>query len=468
LRGVGKAFGSVAALTDVDLTVNGGCIHALMGENGAGKTTLMRVAMGLIASDSGTVSYFGSAVRRTSVRSASRAGLGMVHQHLSLADSLTAAENVALGGAGLYRPRQFTQRLRAVAEASGLGVPLDMPVKELSLAQRQRLEILKALAADARLLILDEPTAVLAPTEIRDLLSWLRRFADSGGSVILVTHKLREALGVADDITVLRRGRTTFAGPTGETTEAQLATAIFPDRSAAVVVPVGEPGEEVVVAKRISVSDDRNAIRLRDATFALRRHEIIGVAAVEGSGHHELLAAIAALRKPDSGDLRLPARVVMVPADRHRDGVILAMTLTENVALRTAGAARGRMAWARVDERARVLIQRFGIAAPHERVNASDLSGGNQQRLVVATALEVPADVVVADNPTRGLDMQATAFVHQQLRTAAATGAAVVVYSTDVDEILALATRVLVVFHGTVHEAGLDRERIGNLMLGAA
>jgi ABC-type uncharacterized transport system ATPase subunit len=468
LRGIGKRFGEVEALADTTFVVRPSSVHALLGENGAGKSTLMRVAMGLVAPDAGTVSVFGQVAPRLSVQSAARSGLGMVHQHLSLAESLTALENVALGGSGRYRPREVAERVRAVATASGLDVPLDVPVKDLTLTQRQRLEILKALAADARVLILDEPTAVLAPSEARDLLSWIRGFADRGGSVVLVTHKLREALSVADEITVLRRGRVTFAGPAKGNTEASLARAIFPEEPESHAVTIGAPGEEVVAADGISVADDRGVVRVRGASFTLKRHEIVGVAAVEGAGHRELLQAIGALRRPTSGALRLPPNVVVVPADRHRDGIILSMTLAENLALRGVGSARGRMLWSRVHDRARALIQRFGIAAPSEQTNAGALSGGNQQRLVVGAALEEPVDVVVADNPTRGLDLNATAFVHEQLRSAAANGAVVVVHSSDVDEVLALATRVLVVFQGTVREAGLDRDRVSTLMLGAA
>jgi ABC-type uncharacterized transport system ATPase subunit len=468
LRGIGKRFGEVEALSDVAFAVRPGSVHALLGENGAGKSTLMRVAMGLVAPDAGTISVFGRATPRLTVRSATQAGIGMVHQHLSLAESLTALENVALGGTGRYRPTQVADRLRGVAAAAGLDVPLDVPAKELSLTQRQRLEILKALAADARVLILDEPTAVLAPSEARDLLIWIRGFADRGGSVVLVTHKLREALTIADEITVLRRGRVTFAGPARGNTESSLAQAIFPEEPESREVAVASPGEEVVAASGITVADDRGVVRLRDASFALRRHEIIGVAAIEGAGHRELLQALGALRRPSSGTLRLPARAVVVPADRHRDGIILSMTLAENLALRGVGSARGRIPWTSVRDRARAIIQRFGIATPSERTPASALSGGNQQRLVIGSALENPVDLIVADNPTRGLDLSATMFVHEQLRSAAAAGAVVVVHSSDVDEVLSLATRVLVVFQGAVREAGMDRDRVSSLMLGAA
>ncbi len=468
LRDISKKFGAVEALTEVSLKVRPGSVHALLGENGAGKSTLMRVAMGIVTPDTGTVSVFGRVSLGASVRSAAISGLGMVHQHLSLADSLTAVENVALGGSGRFDPRHVAERLRAVATASGLEVPLDVPVKDLSLTQRQRLEILKALAADARVLILDEPTAVLAPAEVRDLLAWIRGFAANGGSVVLVTHKLREALSVADEITVLRRGRVVFEGPASGNTEASLTRAIFPEVPTSRNVAAVSPGEEVVAAKEVSVTDDRGVVRLRSATFSLRRHEIVGVAAVEGAGQNELLQAIGALRRPASGSLRLPGRVVVVPADRHRDGIIQSMSLAENLALRGVGPARGRVPWSRVRERTRNLMQRFGVVAPTELELAATLSGGNQQRLVVGGALEEPVDVIVADNPTRGLDLNSTAFVHEQLRAAAAAGALVVVHSSDLDEVLSLATRVLVVYQGGVREAGLDRDRVGGLMLGAA
>ena len=468
MRGVCKRFGDVVALADVDFVVRAHSVHALLGENGAGKSTLMRIAMGLVPPDAGALSVHGQVAPVMSVRMAARSGLGMVHQHLSLAESLTAVENVALGGTGRYEPARVLARLRTVAHASGLEVQLDAPVKDMSLAQRQRLEILKALAADARVLILDEPTAILAPRETSDLLAWIRGFAERGGSVVIVTHKLREALVVADEITVLRRGRTVFSGPASGSTEASLARAIFPDGSPPSTPAIVAPGEVVVTAEHVTLSDTRGLARVRDASFQLRRHEVVGVAGVEGEGHRELLEALGGLRTPASGTMGLPARVVVIPADRHREGIILPMTLAENVALRGVGRARGRMRWSEVHQRTRDLMQRFGIVAPSELARAGGLSGGNQQRLVVAAALESPVDVVVADNPTRGLDINATAFVHGQLRAAASGGAVVVIHSSDIDELLELATRVLVVFHGTVREAALDRDSIGGLMLGAA
>lgn len=469
LRAIRKRFGDVTALDGVDLLVTEGSVHALLGENGAGKSTLMRIAFGLLAPDAGEINVFGDQRRGLTVRDATRAGLGMVHQHLSLAPSLTTSENLVLGGAGLFRPRDAVARLRTVAEASGLRVPLDVPARDLSIVQQQRLEILKALSRDARLLILDEPTAVLAPSEIDDLLAWVRDYAAEGRSVVLVTHKLREALAVADEITVLRRGRVTHVGPARDSTDAELARAIFPEAVAASPEsPAVAPTEVVVSAENVTVAGAHGVPQIRHASFALHRHEIVGIAAIEGSGHRELLAALGALHPTESGLLRLPPRVVVIPADRQREGLIPQFSLAENVALLDIGAARGLLNWNRVEERTRLLMQRFSIDAPSTRGPARALSGGNQQRLVVARSLEHPVDLVVADNPTRGLDMQASAFVHEQLRRAAAGGAVVVVHSSDLDEVLALATRVLVVFQGEVRELGLDRDAIGAAMLGAA
>jgi simple sugar transport system ATP-binding protein len=469
LRGIHKRFDDVPALDGVDFRVAVGSVHALLGENGAGKSTLMRVAFGLLGADAGTVSIEGRQMTSLTVRSASRAGLGMVHQHLSLAPGLDAAENISLGGQGRYRPDHAAMRLRALARQSGLDVPSDAMAGDLSIVQQQRLEILKALARDARVLILDEPTAVLAPAETAELMAWIRKFAASGGSVVLVTHKLREALAVADSITVLRRGQVTYAGPASESTEARLTQAIFPEgEPLPAALAIAPPGAVVVSARDVSVRGERGGVLVHGASFDVRRHEIVGVAAVEGSGHRALLAALAALRLPSAGNLQLPARVAFVPADQQRDALIAEFSVAENVALVGLGAARGRLDWDGIAMRARELIKRFSIAAASETAAAGTLSGGNQQRLVVARALELPVDLVVADNPTRGLDAQASAFVHDQLRRAAAGGAAVVVHSSDLDEVLALATRVLVVFHGEVRECPVDRDAIGRAMLGAA
>jgi len=468
LLGVSKRFGNVTALDDVSLVVAAGRVHALLGENGAGKTTLMRIAYGLLRPEAGEVRFFGQSARQHSVRDAIRAGAGMVHQHLSLVPNLTASENLVLGGRGVFSPREAEDLLERTAAASGLHVPSTALARDLTIVEQQRLEILKALARGVRLLILDEPTSGLAPAEIDDLLRWIRAFASSGGSVVLVTHKLREALAVADDVSVLRRGRLVHAGPARDSTEESLARAIFPETVDVGAQPIAtEAGEPVVRGEAVDVIDRRGVRRLKGATFRIHRHEIVGIAAVEGSGHRELLGAIAGLQGIAAGSLELPARVALIPADRTREALIADFTLSENVALRGLGARKGLMPWKEIENRTAALLQRFAIVATSARARARTLSGGNQQRLVVGRELEHDVDLVVADNPTRGLDLRATAFVHVQFRAAAAKGAAVVFHSSDLDELLSLATRVFVVFHGAVREVENDRDIVARAMLGA-
>jgi len=468
LRGIHKRFDTVVALDDVELVVRPGGVHALLGENGAGKSTLMRIAYGLVRADAGSV-WINGHPQRASVRDSMRAGAGMVHQHLSLVPALTAAENVALGGRGRLRPESAMAILSQAAERFGLAVPANARVRDLSVVEQQRLEILKALVRGARVLILDEPTAVLAPSDARALLQWAREFAAGGGAIVIVTHKLPEALSIADDITVLRRGRLVFSGPRGGVSEQELARAIFPeDTRAPTTVAVGAgTGDVVVRASKVVINDERGAPAIRGASFEVRSGEIVGIAAVEGSGHRALLRALAGLRPVVSGTLQRPDEIALIPSDRAREGLIPEFSLTENVALHGAGDRRGILPWPELEERTAALVERFAIVAQGVRAPAGSLSGGNQQRLVIARELETPKRLVVADNPTHGLDLRATAFVQDQLRAAAAAGAAVVVHSSDLDDVLALATRVLVVFHGEVREAGLDPEAIGRAMLGA-
>lgn len=468
MRGISKRFGAIQALHGVDLRVRAGTVHALLGENGAGKSTLMHVAFGILHPDAGSVHPARGARRGAGEP---RPGVGMVHQHLSLVPAMSALENFELGagGPGRLDLGRARRRLEALGDASGLRVPADLPVRDMSIVQQQRLEILKALGRDASLIIMDEPTAVLAPAEVRDLLEWVRGFAARGGSVVLVTHKLREALAVADDITVLRRGEVVWSGVAAGTSEAQLADAIFPGGGTALgAATAPATGATCVRARNLALVTARRSSAIADATFDIARGEIVGIAAVEGSGQRELLAALAGLQSPGAGELELPPAIAFIPGDRNRDAIIPAFTLTENVALRGLGARRGAMPWTAIRAATEELVARFSIAAPAADSPAGALSGGNQQRLVVARELAGNVDLVVAENPTRGLDLHATSFVHEQLRAAADRGAAVVVHSSDLDEVLALSTRVLVVFHGRVTEVAADRDAVGRAMLGAA
>ena len=504
LEGIVQRFGGVAALDGASLTVGRGTLHAVLGENGAGKTTLMRVAFGMLAPDAGVVRIDGLARRPTSPASAIAAGVGMVHQHFSIVPAMTVAENVALGGRGRHDPRAAARRVRALGERTGLVLDPAAVAGTLGVAAQQRLEIVKALARDARLLILDEPTAVLSPAEARDLLGWLRGFVDGGGTAVLITHKLRDALDHADAVTVLRRGRTVATaavrGPLAArldegtlaalmlggaaaagASESALATATGAHRVAGAGPTEGEaaapagapsPSAPVVRARGLRLVDGRGVTRIRGASFTVAAGEIVGVAAVEGSGQRELLRALAGRLAPAEGTLERPARVAFVPEDRHRDALLLDGSLTENLALRGAGARRGLVRWRTLAARAATLIARHDVRGGSPRTPARALSGGNQQKFVVARELAADGDggapaLVVAENPTRGLDIRATAAVHGRLREARAGGAAVIVHSGDLDEVLGLADRVLVVYDGTVVAVAAERDAVGRAMLGA-
>lgn len=495
LRGVTHRFGTTVALDDAALAVRPGTIHALLGENGAGKTTLMRIAFGLVEADAASVLVDGEPVTVRRPADAIARGIGMVHQHFNLVPAMTAAANVALGGRGRLDLGAVRRALGPLSVQSGLALDPDAVVDTLSVAQQQRLEILKALYRNARLLILDEPTAVLAPAEADELLRWLREFASRGNAVVLITHKLREAVTAADDVTVLRRGRVVLqvrgarsdaSRPTADT----LAGAMLGDADAvsaiATAASAGEPvsapttersatptsqGAEVAAADSVSVTRGRES--LTAATLTVRAGEVLGIAGVEGSGHQLLLMLLAGHERPDSGAIRRPASVGYVPEDRHRDAIAAERSIAENVALRGAGKRRGLMNWRTWQERAATLVGRYdvrgpGSAASMARRPVQVLSGGNQQKLVVGRELADGPPLVVAENPTRGLDVRAAAAVRQQLRAAAAAGAAVVVYSPDLDEVLTLADRMLVVHAGTVSECPRDRDAVGRAMLGLA
>ncbi|HSD00230.1 MAG TPA: ABC transporter ATP-binding protein [Casimicrobiaceae bacterium] len=486
LDGITRRFGSVVALDNASFSVRPGTVHALLGENGAGKTTLMRVAFGLLAPDAGVVRVRGVAHAITSPAKAHALGLGMVHQHFTLVPAMTVAENVALGSSGRFDPRAAAQRVYDVGERAGLGINPAALVSSLSIGAQQRCEIVKALARDVEVLILDEPTAVLAPSEAAELLAWVRRFADSGRAVVLITHKLRDALSVADEVTVLRRGRTVLVAAVGDTSQDALRAAMVGDvvndadgaEIAREVVNEAVAPNETVRAHRdgaiamvlgaegVSYADARGAMRVRNASLEVRAGEIVGVAAVEGAGQHELLRLLAGRLKPQRGSVTRPAALGFVPEDRHRDALMLDAPLDENIALRGAGARHGLMPWRAIREETRALIATHDVRASGPRAIARTLSGGNQQKLVLARELADSPEALVVENPSRGLDFHATAAVHRALRTARDSGAAVVMYSSDLDEVLMLADRVYVMFGGQLAEVPREREAVGRAMLG--
>ena len=495
LHAITKHFGNTLALDRADLIVRSSTVHALLGANGAGKTTLMRIAYGMMSPDSGTIEIEGVARRIASPRDAIAAGIGMVHQHYALVPEMTVAENIALGGTGRYEPRAAASRVRAIASTTGLTLDPATRVGDLSVAAQQRVEIAKALARDARLLILDEPTAVLPPETAADLLAWLGRFAAGGGTVVLITHKLREALEVANDVTVLRDGRTVLAAPAAGLTEDRLAEAMIGRTTPALtagrvhravmttaphagVVTASHQGPAVHAApvfsaSHLSLADARGTVVVADATLAIHAGEIVGIAAIEGQGQHELLRALAGRHPVAAGELVIPDDVGFVPEDRSRDALMLEFPLYENVALRRAGRRSGLVSWSAFRLATRMLIETFDIRAEGADARAGTLSGGNQQKLVLGRELAPSAGprapsapALVIENPTRGLDIGATATVQQRLRDARDAGAAIVLYASDLDEVLPLADRVLVLANGTLRELPVDRDAVGRAMLG--
>mgnify|MGYP001605860916 CR=1 FL=1 len=492
MRGISRRFGSVQALRGADFSGAAGEIHALLGENGAGKSTLMHILFGLVPADEGTVEVAGRAARFRSPAEAMAAGLGMVHQHFTQVPAMTVAENVWLGRRGLRYDREAASSLvRRVSQATGLAIDPDATAGDLPVGLRQRLEIVKALAREVRVLILDEPTAALAPGEIAELFGALRRLADSGVAVVLITHKLREVAAIADRVTVLRRGETVVSGEeAGRWDAAALARAMIGESAAQremeEAMEEGSRGREVRdvrEGREGREGGERLALEVRNlcvgssggrrvvdgVSFGVARGEIVGIAAVEGNGQRELMRAVAGL-VPREGALTIggSGTIGFVPEDRQGEALILEFSVAENLAL---GAAGGW--WV---DRAR------DLAAADEAIGAFDiqglaggrvrtLSGGNQQKVVLARELSRRPALLVAENPTRGLDVRATAEVHARiLRAARQEGAGVLFHSTDLDEVLALADRVAVMVEGRWIELPrtATREEVGARMLGGA
>ena len=476
LDGITKRFGAVQALRGAGFRLRPGSVHALLGENGAGKTTLMRIAYGLVRPDAGSIRVAGTPRQFATPRDALVAGIGMVQQHFSLVPAMTVAENVALGRSGAYDAGAARDRVRELTAATGLIAEPDAIVGELPVSAQQRVEILKALSRDVRILVLDEPTAVLAPADAAALLRWARAFASSGRAVVLITHKLHDALAIADDVTVLRQGNVVLTARADSLDAHAIALAMLgdsrePDLAATVegaaTTRVAQQPNGALVARLADVAvTGRGITLLQGVSVSVHKGEILGVAAVEGNGEHELLRTFAGRQRSQRGTVSLPARVGYVPQDRHADAIADDLSLTENVALRDAGSRRGWMSWQAFRARTVYLLAQYRVKAAGPDVRVSTLSGGNQQRLVLARELSSAPQLLVADEPTRGLDVRATADVHQRLRAARDAGAAVVLYSSDLDEVLALADRVVVVVGGAVHEMAGDRERVGQAMLG--
>lgn len=496
LQGITKRFGALVANDAIDLVVESGEIHSLLGENGAGKSTLMNVLFGLYNADAGQILLDDKAVNFSGPGDAMAAGIGMVHQHFMLIPVFTVAENVALGheptkGFGVLDLETARKLVREISERFGFSVDPDALVEDLPVGVQQRVEIIKSLARDAKILVLDEPTAVLTPQETDELMEIMRDLAKSGTSIVFITHKLREVKAVADKITVIRQGRVVGqAMPTDST--AELASLMVGREVDLTVEKIpASPGNLILKVNQASVLDDRDQLAVKSVSFEVRAGEILAIAGVQGNGQTELAEAIVGLRPlhSEGGEILVSGKNVSglgvrrilesgvgyVPEDRKKDGLISEFSIAENLMLNGSFSApfakglnidfksRNRIAEQRVKE--------FDVRTPSYSTPAGQLSGGNQQKVVLARELSREVDLLVVSQPTRGVDVGSIEFIHERLVEERNRGKAVVLISTELDEVLALADRIAVMYRGQIVgivDGNTDRSKLGQMMAGVS
>ena len=492
MQGIRKEFPGVVANDGVSFDVRRGEVHALLGENGAGKSTLMNILYGLYKPDGGEIRLNGKPISFTSAREAIQAGIGMVHQHFMLIPVMTVAENIVLGiepSSGLFLDeRGAERRVRELSEQFGLAVQPEALVADITVGQQQRVEILKALYRGADLLILDEPTAVLTPQEARELFEIIRSLQQDGKSIIFISHKLNEVLEIADRITVLRRGKTIETVPREGATEESLAKAMV-GREVLLRVEKApaKPGDLLLEVRDLHVCDDRGLEKVRGVSFDVHAGEIVGIAGVDGNGQTELIDALTGLQKIESGTATVSGRELVhanardaldagvghIPEDRQRRGLVLEFSIAENIALHDyAKPPVGKLGWlfpGRMISRAKTLIREFDVRGGGPYTPAGGLSGGNQQKLVAAREISRDPTVLIAAQPTRGLDVGAIEYLHRRLVTERDEGRGILLVSLELEEILSLSDRILVIYEGKIvgeHSGEVSEEQIGLEMLG--
>ena len=492
LRGITKRFGTLVANDAIDLVVEPGQIHCLLGENGAGKSTLMNVLYGLLRADAGQILLDGAPQRFDGPGDAMRAGIGMVHQHFMLVPVLTVAENVVLGdedvrGPGWLDMRTARRRVREISERFGFDLDPDALVGDLPVGVQQRVESGTARARDAGVRGLDQPTAVLTPQETDELMATMRRLADAGTALVFITHKLREVREVADRITVIRHGRVAGAAEPGTTTRELARLMVGRDVTLTVDRPPARPRGDGLRVDGLTVRDADGRALVDDVTLQVRGGEVLGIAGVQGNGQTELVEAITGLRTPSAGTVRLgdddltragvravlAAGVGHVPEDRTHDGLVGEFSIAENLVLdRSFGppfVRRGEVRRGHLAEFARQRVEEFDVRTASIRTQVRRLSGGNQQKVVIARELARPLRLLVAAQPTRGVDVGSIEFIHRRIVETRDAGTAVVVVSTEIDEVLGLADRIAVMYRGRVVgvvPAGTSREVLGLMMAG--
>ncbi|AJY74954.1 ABC transporter ATP-binding protein [Paenibacillus beijingensis] len=495
LQGITKRFPGIVANDGISLQLRKGQIHALLGENGAGKSTLMNILFGLYQPDEGQIRIDGKPVVIEGPGKAIELGIGMVHQHFKLVQPFTVAENIILG----HEPRKgmtidyktANEKVRALSEQYGLKIDPRMRVQDITVGMQQRVEILKTLYRGANILIFDEPTAVLTVQEIEELIAILRNLANKGNSIILITHKLKEIMALADQVTVVRRGKVVGSVAVDQTDERQLAEMMV-GRSVTFQVDKqkSKPGDTVLEVTDLSMNGEHGKKVLDDITFNIREGEIFGIAGVDGNGQSELVEAITGMRSIDGGRVTLqgkdltnkPTRFIMeagvshIPEDRHKHGLVLDFTVSENMALgsyyKPPFSRNGLLDYKAMDSSAKELAAEFDVRTPTIHNQARSLSGGNQQKAIIARELKRNPNLIIAVQPTRGLDVGAIEFVHKRLLEARDQGKAVLLVSFELDELYGLSDRIAVIcggrFMGQMDAEEIDEEKIGLMMAGNA
>ena len=493
MREITKIFGEFVANDKINLELRKGEIHALLGENGAGKSTLMNMLAGLLEPTSGEIVVNGKSEKLDSPSKAASLGIGMVHQHFMLVEAFTVAENIILGSEvtnkGILDLKKANADILELSERYGLAVDPTAKVEDISVGAQQRVEILKTLYRGADILIFDEPTAVLTPAEILELMDIMKTLVKEGKSIILITHKLDEIRAVADRVTVIRRGKSIQTVSIEGATNKDLAEMMV-GRSVSFVTEKEEaqPKEVVLQISDLVVNENRGVPAVKELSLDVRAGEIVGIAGIDGNGQSELIQAITGLRKVKSGSIKIKGQEVVglsprkitemnvshVPEDRHRDGLVLEMMLSENIALQTYYkeplSKNGALNYNQINSYARKLMEEFDVRAANEIVPASALSGGNQQKAIIAREVDRNPDLLIVSQPTRGLDVGAIEYIHKRLIGERDKGKAVLVVSFELDEILNLSDRIAVIhdgkIQGIVKPSETNKQELGILMAG--
>jgi simple sugar transport system ATP-binding protein len=493
LKNITKTFGDVIANNDVSISVQKGTIHAIVGENGAGKSTVMRIAYGFYNADSGQILIDGNSVDIKNPHDAIRLGIGMVHQHFMLVDTMTVAENIILGaetgGAFDLDLDKADRDIKVLSDELKLNINPQALIEDLSVGQQQRVELLKALYRNAELLILDEPTAVLSPQEVEEFFVILRKMKEQGKTIIIITHKLEEVLAISDDVTVMRDGKVVGNVKTFETSAQDLARMIVGrDVLLRVEKTDAAPAGNVLDVVALSIPG-KQGLAVDNVSFSVRAREIVGIAGIEGNGQTELIEALAGLCKSSSGEIkfegdnvtRKSARelkelgIAHIPEDRHKRGLLLASDLAENSILGVhyrppIAEASGLMNTAAINERVNEIIKNFDVRPPVATLPAKALSGGNQQKLIIGREFELNPKLLLVSQPTRGVDIGAIEFIHRKLIALRDAGSAILLVSAELEEVTALADRLLVIREGKivgeVDPKHTSTEEIGLMMTG--